>query len=614
MSVVYTADIGPQYSIRSVEFPSDSSDFSGAIREVSKNSLLKPGEPFDLDVIKGERARLDNRLKQRGYYYFNPDYLLAVVDSTAGGHSVNIRMMVKKITPQKAKEIYWINDVTVYVDFDINSDTNQVKKMGKPFNGYTIVDSGNKFKPELLGRELVFRRGDIYNRKDHDLSLSRLVNLGVFKFVKVRFEESDTGKNLLNTYYYLTTTQKKSIRFEVSGLTSSDNSNGGLITTTWRNRNIFRGAELFTLSVYGGLEKQYLGSGQYTNINKLGTDINLFIPRIIAPFGIARENKNPFVPKTRVNMGYEFYQRTDQYTLHSYKTAYGYVWKRKLEIEEQLNILGINMVNPTNITPEFQAQLDTNITLARSIERQFIIGPTYNFQYNTLLRPRRPRNDFYFNANIDLSANLIGLISGADITNGRVKEIFNTPFSQYVRGEADFRHYLNLSKYTVLASRLTGGLGYAYGNSSTMPFIKEFFAGGANDIRAFRSRSLGPGTYYGGNKKEEFVPDQPGDIKIELNTELRFKILSFLRWAFFVDAGNVWTLRADTARPGSQFTNQFLQQMGIGVGTGVRIDVSILILRFDLGIPIREPYKPAGMRWVFDTSNQVLNFAIGYPF
>ena len=614
LTSVYTANIGRQYTIKKVEYPSDSSNLSREIQMGIKNSLLKPGDPYELDVIKNERARIDRRLKQKGYYYFNPDYVLVIVDSTVGDQKVDMRVIVKRTAPEKAREVYRINEVTVFVDNEIASDTNQAIRASKQYDGYTIEDPANKFKPETIARELVFRPGDIYNRKEHDLTLSRLVNLGVFKFIKIRFEETDTVRNLLNTYYYLTTTQKKSIRFEVSGITGSDNSNGGLITTTWRNRNSFRGAELFTLSVYGGLERQNLGSGQYTNINKLGTDLNLFLPRIIAPFGIARQNKNPFVPKTRINAGYEFYQRTDQYTLNSFKTGYSYVWKRKTEIEEQLSLLGINFVSPTNITPEFQDQLDTNITLARSIERQFIIGPTYNFQYNTLLRPRRGKNDFYFNGNIDLSANLMGIISGADINHGKVKQIFSIPFSQYIRGEVDFRHYLNFSRNTILASRITGGIGYAYGNSSTMPFIKEFFAGGANDIRAFRSRSLGPGTYYGGNKKNEFVPDQPGDIKIELNSEFRFKIFSWLKWAFFVDAGNVWTLRADTSRPGSMFTSQFLQQIGIGVGMGLRLDLSILILRFDLGVPIREPYKPAGMRWVFDTENQVLNFAIGYPF
>jgi outer membrane protein insertion porin family len=227
----------------------------------------------------------------------------------------------------------------------------------------------------------------------------------------------------------------------------------------------------------------------------------------------------------------------------------------------------------------------------------------------------RNKNNFYLNANIDWSANILGLIEGANVEKtGVQKKLFGVPFSQYIRGELDFRHYLSFSKTTTLASRITGGIGYAWGNSSTMPFVKEFFAGGANDIRAFRSRSLGPGTYYAGNRDTAFIADQPGDIKLELNSEIRFKLFSVFNWAFFADAGNVWTLRYDSSRVGSQFNSNWLNQLGVGVGTGLRLDISILLIRLDLGVPVREPWITSGSKWVFDTKNTVLNFAIGYPF
>jgi outer membrane protein assembly factor BamA len=502
--------------------------------------------------------------------------------------------------------------VVVFADYDINTDTGAAVRQVPKYKGYTIIDSAKKFKPEIISRALVFEPGELYNRRDHDLSLSRLISLGVFKFVKVRFDESDTAKNTLNAYYYLTPAQKKSIRFEVSGLTKSDNANGGQVSINWRNRNFFRGAELFTASAFGGLEKQFIGKGKTVNTNKLGVDFNLFLPRIAAPFRF-RTNSG-FMPKTRINLGYEYFDRKDQYTLNSFKTSFGYIWKESAEKEHTLDIVRINYVNPTHITSSFQQALDTNIILARSLERQFIVGPVYNYNLNTQYRPNRKKNNFYFNANLDLSANLLGIVSGADVVNGKEKKIFNAPYSQYIRAELDFRHYLSFSKYTVLASRLMGGIGYAYGNSLTMPFVKEFFAGGANDIRAFRSRSIGPGTYYAGNRDTAFLPDQPGDIKMELNTELRFKLFSVVRWAFFVDAGNIWTLRDDPARPGSVISKDFLNQVAVGVGTGLRLDVSILLIRLDLGIPVREPFLPEHQRWVFDHKNYVVNFAIGYPF
>jgi outer membrane protein insertion porin family len=619
IKAAYGADTGPQYIVGQVIFQGDSTALNRQIQESMQATLLKSGEPYDLDRIKQERNRIDAWLKQRGYFYFNPNYLLVMADSTVGGLRVNMKILVKKTTPELAGESFRINDVTLFTNYQLSFDSSalsvdssQINQASTKLFGYNIVDPEHKFKPQLFGRVLVFKPGEVYNRDLQDLSLKRLVSLGTFKFVKIRFDQVDSISRLLNVVYYLTPTEKKSIRFEASAFTQSDNANGAQVSVTWRNRNLFGGAELLTASIYGGLEKQNLGGGQSAISNTLGITLNLYLPHVIAPIHLG--NSAAYMPKTRINAGYEYYDRTDQYILNSFKTGFGYAWKQNQNNEHQLNLITINLVNPTNINPAFQAQLDTNITLARSIERQFIIGPNYNYNSNTLLTPNARANNFYFNANLDLSANLIGLASGADIDKGQVKEIFNTPFSQYIRAELDFRHYLNFDKNTVLASRITGGVGFAYGNSSTMPFVKEFFAGGANDLRAFRSRSLGPGTYNAAAQPTSYVPDQPGDIKMEMNSELRFKIFSFIRWAFFVDAGNVWTLRQDTSRPGSQFSSQFLSQIAVGVGTGLRVDVSILILRLDVGIPVREPYLSPGSRWLFDPANAVWNFAIGYPF
>jgi outer membrane protein assembly factor BamA len=608
---VYTVYTGYQYKIRNVSFTDDSSAISNKIQEFKNETLLKPGVAYNLDLIKNERIRIDSKLKENGFYNFSPDFLLALIDSTVGNHQMDMRVIIINSTPDAAKAIYTIKDVVIYANYSINSDTvHDVKPV--IWDGYTIIDPAHYFKPGLFSNTMAYKPGSIYNIQDQNLTLSRLINLGVFKFVKLNFKEADSAHHLLNTYYYLTRAKKRSMVFQVSGLTSSDNSYGGALTVSSRNKNVFRGAELFVASIYGGLETQNLGGGQYTNIFKLGADFNLYLPRVISPFRIV--TNRAYIPKTRINLGYQFYNSTNQYTLNSFKASYGYVWKKTDLNENQFNLISINYVNPTNITSQFQLQLDTNLTLARSIERQFIIGPNFNYNYNTQLSPVKRNHNFYFNGNIDLSANVIGLATGANYHTGNVKEIFNTPFSQYIRGELDFRYYINFSPTTIWATRLTGGMGYAYGNSSTMPFIKEFFAGGPNDIRAFQSNTLGPGTYYAGNRDTAYLPNQPGDIKMELNTELRFKIAGVVRWVFFVDMGNIWTRLPDSTRAGAQFTPQFYQQIAAGVGTGLRLDFNILVLRFDLGVPVVEPWRPAGSKWLFDGKNRILNFAIGYPF
>jgi outer membrane protein assembly factor BamA len=615
LTAIYTAQFGPQYTIRNVSFPNDSDDISRRIDSVKNKSLLRKGDPYDLDVIKNERGRIDTRLKTRGFFYFNPGYLVVDLDTTIGHHQVDMFMQFKDEMPDEARERYRIKDILVYAEYDLRSDTN---KRAVPTQAkIRVVDTAKLFKPSLFDNTIIYRPGDLYRLNYHNQTLTRLVSLGVFKFVKARYERSDSTGNGLNLIYYLNPTQKKSIRFEVSGLTRSDNTLGGEVAVTWRNRNLFRGAELFTTSVYAGLEEQFIGGGEQISTRRAGLDLNLYFPRILSPFNWS--TSSAFVPKTRINAGYDIFDRSDQYTLNSARVSFGYIFKQSLQTEHNVTLMGVTYVKPTNITPEYQALLDTNVMAQRAIEQQFIIGPSYNFNYNTQARPNHNPNNFYFSGKVDLSGNLLGLVTGANLDKGKVVTIFNTPFSQFMRYEADIRHYLTWGKYSMLASRITGGIGIAYGNSATLPFVKQFFAGGTNDIRAFRSRSLGPGSYYNGNPNTNaFLPDQPGDVKLEMNVEYRTKLFSVVRWGLFADAGNIWTRTYDSARVGSAFSSHFLNDVAVGIGTGLRFDFTILVLRVDLATPIRYPWYPNGQKWVFnkitDISNAVLNLAIGYPF
>jgi outer membrane protein assembly factor BamA len=615
LKAIYTAQFGPQYTIRNVAFPNDSDEISKRIDSVKKRTLLKKGEPYDLDVIKDERTRIDARLKGRGFYFFNPGYLVVDLDTTVGNHQIDMFMKFKDEMPDEARERYRIKNILVYAEYDLHSDTTKrgIVTPGK----IRLVDTAHLFRPWLFDNTIIYRPGDIYRLNYHTQTLSRLVNLGVFKFVKARYEKSDSTGNGLNVTYYLNPTQKKSIRFEVSGLTRSDNTTGGEVAVSWRNRNLFKGAELFTSTVYAGLEEQFLGNGQKVTTRRAGVDVSLYVPRIISPFHWS--TSSAFVPKTKINAGYDIFDRTDQYTLTSIRTSFGYIFKQSWQTEHNVTLFGVTYVKPTNITPSYQALLDTNIMQRRAIERQFIIGSSYNFNYNSQARPNHKSNNFYFNGNVDVSGNLLGLITGANLDRGKEVRLFHTPFSQYVRLEGDIRHYLSWGKYSMLASRITGGIGIAYGNSSSLPFVKQFFAGGTNDIRAFRSRALGPGSYYNGNpNKNAFLPDQPGDVKLEMNVEYRTKLFSVVRWALFADAGNIWTRTYDSARVGSAFSSHFLNDMAVGIGTGLRFDFTILVLRIDMATPVRYPWYPDGHKWVFnkitDISNAVLNLAIGYPF
>jgi len=622
---IYTADGGSQYTIKTVSFEQDSSLLTRTIFESAKNSFLKPGKPYNLDIMKGERERIDAFLKERGFFYFSPDFIYINTDSTIGNHQVNLTVSIKPITPAVAKNTYRINDIYIFSNYRLGMGSiDTLKNSGVLYKGYHIIDRQKLYRPQLFDRMMLFSPGDIYKRSNHNLTLNRLITLGLFKFVKNRFEldnQQDTPR--LNTYYYLTALPKKSIKAELNGSTKSNNLTGSQISVTWKDRNTMRAGELLSITGLGGFEVQY--SGQYKGFNtyRAGLEVNLAVPRFIVPF-FNFNTKGGFVPKTNFLLAYDLLNKQKLYTLNSFRASYGYSWKENERKEHILNPISINYVQPVNVTPIYKAAIDTNPTLQKAIDKQFILGSTYSYTYNPLTGTG-PQNGIYFNGNVDLSGNIAGLASGANIRKGKEVTIFNAAFSQYLRGDVDVRFYKQTGRTTVWANRLIVGVGYPYGNSSSLPFIKQFFIGGNNSIRAFRSRSLGPGTYLPKvDTITKFLPDQSGDIKLEINTEYRFKLVSVVNGAVFVDGGNIWLYNKDTLKPGAEFTNQFMKQLAVGTGVGLRVDVSFLVLRLDVAFPLRKPYLPAGHRWVIDQidfgsahwrgSNLVFNLAIGYPF
>lgn len=611
-----------QYKIKSVQFPTDSSDLGKSIARTSRRTLLKEGNPYDLDIIKAERERIDARLKEKGYYYFNPDYILAQVDTTKGDHEVTIKLKIKDETPDKATLAYKINKIVVYPNFSISKDSVTYKKEDiVQYKDFTIIDSSHTFKPRVFDRTLYFKKGDFYNRKNHNLTLNRFVNLGTFNFVKNEFKVSDSIKNTLDAYYYLTLLPKKFIRVEVLGKTNSASYTGTEINVNWNNRNVFHGAELLTVSVFGGADFQLSGENKGHNIFKLGTETSLTWPRFITPFKM--EGSSEFVPRTKATVRYEYQNRTQLYALNSFKTSFGYIWKENIRKEHQLNVVDITYVSPNNVTAEYQEDIDADATLGKVIEKQLIFGPTYSYTFTNTMQKRK-KNTFYFNGELDLAGNVTGLITGANIKQGNTIKLFDVPFSQYVKAKADFRHYLKLGKESQLASRIIVGAGFAYGNSTTLPTTKQFVVGGTNSIRAFRARSLGPGSYQAPLTSNSFLPDQSADLKLEFNTEYRAKIYGLMKGALFVDAGNIWLLNADPNKVGAEISKDFIKEIAVGAGAGLRFDFSFLILRTDLAFPLRKPYLPEGQRWVIDDidfgsgswrkENLILNIAIGYPF
>jgi outer membrane protein assembly factor BamA len=308
----------------------------------------------------------------------------------------------------------------------------------------------------------------------------------------------------------------------------------------------------------------------------------------------------------------------------------GYNWKESLRKEHELNVLDFNYVQPIKVTDQYRMLAESDATLKKAIEDQFTIGSSYKYTFTNTEQTNK-KHTIYQLVGIDLSGNILGLVTGANVKEGKVSKLFGAPFSQYIKLEQDFRYYLKLSEDARLASRLFTGVGYAYGNSVNLPFVKQFFVGGGNSIRAFKARTVGPGTYYAPDdpKTESgFTADQSGDIKLEMNVEYRKRLIGILHGAVFADAGNIWLINNDldpeARKEGALFNNHFMRELLVGAGAGLRLDLSFVILRLDLAFPLRKPWLPEGERWVvkdirfgsptWRKENLVWNLAIGYPF
>ncbi|HLW62021.1 MAG TPA: BamA/TamA family outer membrane protein [Flavobacterium sp.] len=632
-SVTYNVSPRSQYLIEKVTFPTDSSLLTKEITALTDKTLLKVGEAFNLETIKNERERIDGNLKEKGFYYFDPDNLIIQVDSTVTPHRVDLNVKVKNNTPELSRKQFMIDKVYIYADYNLRN--REMQRGGSRFrrtidtlsaeNNIYIIDPKKKFRPQIYDRVLYFKSGDLYNRSDHNLTLSRLINLGTFKFVKNQFVLSDSLSNTFDVFYYLTPNDFKSLQLETLGKSNSASYVGGEVNFNWRHRNFLKGAELFTASLYTAIDFQIGGNKDANNIYRAGSKFSLTWPRIIAPFRF--HSSSAFVPRTKVELGYEYQKRTQLYTMHNFNGAFGYLWKENALKEHDLRIIDIIYITPETISDKYKEDMnDVNnpnaAALRRVVEKQLIFGPVYSYTFTNTMLPKK--HTFYYKGTLDLSANLTGLLSGADVKNDKQKTVLGVAFSQYAKMEHDFRYYLKLDEKSQIAARFIGGLAYPYGNSEHMPFSKQFFVGGSNSIRAFRARTLGPGSYDPREDDSSFFHDQSGDIKLEANVEYRANLASFLNAAVFVDAGNVWLFNEQEGKPGGTFNSDFISEIAVGAGIGLRFDFSILILRTDLAMPLRVPYFDKADRWRFNhidfsdkqwrKDNLMLNIAIGYPF
>lgn len=592
-----------------------------------KRSLLVKGEPYSLDLIKKERERIDKLLKEKGFYYFRPDYLKFIADTNEVQMTVNLNLKLTDNIPENATRIYKIGLVTVDQTYSLKRDS--LTAIKDTIHYKDVVFKGeNPVRPKVIMRSLFLKQDDIYSRQNHNMTLNKLMSLGTFKFIIIEFPEIDSiGIGKLNANIDLTPTPQKSVRIELQGTSKSNDYLGPALNLNYKNRNTFGGAELLNINLKGRFETQINSSYKGNYSYDVGPDIELYIPKFILPFNV-RDPKGYYIPQTKIAIGYDYLKRVGFYNLNSLNFSYGYKWKENIKIDHELNPFFVNYSVIGNKSVEFDSLLQQNILLKKSFEEQFITGANYAFTYNEQVIPNK-KNQILFMLKSEVAGNSLSIINrvtkNVKSNDAKPSEFLGSVYSQYARLSLDFRNYYSTSPNDKIVFRIYSGIGLPYGNSATLPYSKQFFSGGPNSIRAFRLNSLGPGNYHQTTNQENFFFDQGGEIKFEANTEYRFGIYKILKGAFFVDAGNIWLINKNPEIDVAPFKfNRLLKDAAVGTGFGLRLDATFFVVRFDFAFPLRKPWLEDGQQWSYKTisfgdpswrgDNLILNFAIGYPF
>ncbi|WP_243735744.1 BamA/TamA family outer membrane protein [Christiangramia sabulilitoris] len=622
-SATYKLSVLEPYTMATYQLDSDSLLVYRDIKENLDNTLLEEGMRFDLPEFKNERERIDNHLKKEGYYNFNPGFLIFEADTNQYDQKkFDLFLRLKKDVPSKSVIPYQISNVNVYVNYNVDEDS--ITRNYKRYKDKNYFQDELFFKPEYLDPYILLETGDYYSPKLSRSTSRRLGTIGVYKFVNIRYEEIDTlaqdNLGLLEANIFLSPLKKRAIRAELQAVTKSNSFTGPHLALTFINRNLFNGGETLNVSANFGYEVQQGTSGAPgSNSLQLGISNDLIIPRLLFPVKFSKNFFKYDIPKTRIRLGADYLTRSQLFSLSSINSSFGYYWNANRYVTHEFNPVDLNYVSLTNVSDEFQQILTENPFLESSFDQEFIAGLTYSFTYNELIDSQK-KHAFFLNTNFDMAGNTMSLI-GKEAQDGK-KEVLGLEYAQYAKLDMDLRYHFRFAKNQTIATRLFAGYGLSYGNSEVLPFSKQYFSGGPYSVRAFRTRSLGPGTFdpnEGADEENIGYRDQNGNIRFEANAEYRFPIVQFLNGAFFVDAGNVWTSDAqpETTNENGQngkFGSDFLNELGIGAGTGLRIDIQSFVIRFDLAFPLHDPRKPVGERWVNEFGSPVFNFAIGYPF
>jgi outer membrane protein assembly factor BamA len=585
-------------------------------------SSIKKGEIFSSQALEQTRNLIGNHFRSDGYYYFRSNFVQFKVDSGVGDHGVKMKTTLQENLNAGAIDRYKIENILI----DLSDKDREKDTLRGPIT--VVTNKGYHYlKPEKVLPFIAIRPGQVFSIEDQRKTIGQLNKLEVFEYVNLRFQSDTSGGNYVLNAEILTSPRKKqAVSAEVSVATNSNNLTGPGLVFEYNNRNIFRGAEKFRFTASGRYETQFGNTGRGLALFEVDLDASLLIPRTTG-FIFNRNSLSGNVPRTKYSISYRILNQPSFYTQSAFGATYGYEWAVGTTHFHNLRLVGFDYLRLLRTSDRLDELLQNNVFFRESFENQVIVGPNYRYSYAQVRNPAKTFR-YGFTGTIGLAGNILYL--GNEILSSEERApddpftFFGVPFSQFVRMQQDHRLYINTSRTTELVLRANIGIGLSYLNSNTLPFANQFFVGGPSSLRAFLPRSIGPGTYFNPDQENESFFDQTGDYLAEFNVEHRFGLGGFFEGAMFIDAGNVWLQNENPDRPGGEFRwNSALGQLAVAAGTGIRVDLSVVLIRLDVAIPLRIPYLPQGERWVVDQisvardwrrENLLWNLGIGYPF
>lgn len=634
LKMVYQVNVGKPYKVRSLKYDIQDKQIERILKKDSAESLLSVGMYLNVNKLDMERQRIVEKLLRHGYYKFNKEYLSYTVDTARNTYQADLTLhlvLPKAVdgTPLLAHRRYFINKISFITDYDMlrSSALSSIEVNDSiHYQSFPVYYKDQLYlRPKVLVNNLYFSPGQLYDERDVQRTYTSFGRLQALKYTNIRFfEVQRNDSSLLNAYVMLTKSKHQSISFELEG-TNSAGDLGAAASVSFQHRNLFKGSESFMFKLRGAYEAVSGLQGNYRNedYTELGAEATINFPRFMFPF-LSTDFKRKIRASTEFGLQYN-YQFRPEFTRIVASASWGYKWNiHQRNIQHRIDLLDINYLYMPWISSDFEEQYltkDENYILKYNYEDRLIVRTGYTFVYNSagraLLNNTLTGNSYSFRFNVESAGNLLYLVGKAGAMkkneNGEYT-LLDIPFAQYVKGDVDFAKNIVIDNRNSLAFHIGGGIAIPYGNASVIPLEKRYFSGGANSVRGWSVRTLGPGTFPGDNN---FL-NQTGDIKLDASIEYRTRLFWKLKGAAFIDAGNIWTLRDYKDQPGGQFKfKSFYKQIAMSYGLGLRLDLDFFVLRFDGGMKAINPAEGSKRYPIFSPNFKrdfAFHFAVGYPF